>query len=322
MTARGARGALVLAPLVVVGLSACSGPEPSDEFRDSNLSVRVLQSVQSLNYPFESDPSYAVRVANLQTRLINECVEKQGIVPPTVDDIPLDAAAVTPAESRLWLLPAGDYGVSAALADPAVVASLAAGTGDGETDQPSQPPDPEAYDLAVYGPPESRITIEIPGVASVAVPVAGCFGEATKTLYGVDDAADYERAYHEVPSIRDVMQELEADGDVRRATSAWSGCMKDAGHDVKVPTDLYGTMSSWLDGVVGGVATVADVRAAETALAEDDIACRTSSGFGTTVAKKFLDLADEKIAGSEGVIQEFRSMAEHAQSVIAAERAL
>ncbi len=125
MTARGARGALALAPLVVVGLSACSGHEPSDEFRDSNLSVRVLQSVQSLNYPFESDPSYAVRVANLQTRLINECVEKQGIVPPTVDDIPLDAAAVTPAESRLWLLPAGDYGVSAALADPAVVASLA-----------------------------------------------------------------------------------------------------------------------------------------------------------------------------------------------------
>ena len=236
------------------------------------------------------------------------------------------ARAVPHADVQPVLLGDGSAGFAETarghLADPAVVASLAAMTGAGETSQPSQPPDPEAYDLAVYGPPDSRITIEIPGVASVSVPVAGCFGEATKTLYGVDDAADYERAYHEVPSIRDVMQELEADGDVRRATSAWSGCMKDAGHDVKVPTDLYGTMSSWLDGVVGGVATVADVRAAETALAEDDIACRTSSGFGTTVAKKFLDLADEKIAGSEGVIQEFRSMAEHAQSVIAAERAL
>ena len=305
---------------VVPSIAGCSSsPSPSDDYLQPDVSTRVLQDVQALNYPFESDPSYSVRIANLQTHLINACVEKQGIVPPVVDDIPFESTAVTPSESRLWLLPSADYGVAAALADPAVVAALAAGDDEPGSDAEAPPPDSKAYDLAVYGAPDSRISIDIPGVASVTVPVAGCFGEATKTMYGVDDAADYERTYYAIPNIRDVMQALEADGDVRRTVAAWSTCMKDSGYQVATPSDLYGTMSSWVDGVVNGTQAVSDIRNQEASLAQADTACRTSSGFGTTVSQTFLKLADEKIAGSEGVIQKYRAMIAHAQSVIAAD---
>jgi len=305
---------------VVPSIGGCSAsPAPSDDYLQPDVSSRVLQDVQALNYPFESDPSYSVRVANLQTHLINQCVQNQGIVPPVVDDIPFESTAVTPSESRLWLLPSADYGVAAALSDPAVIASLAA-AGDGPgSDAEAPPPDPKAYDLAVYGPPDSRISVDIPGVASVTVPVAGCFGEATKSMYGVEDAADYERTYYAIPNVRDVMQALEADSDVRRTVAAWSTCMKAAGYQVTTPSDLYEMMNSWVDGVVNGTQAVSDVRTQETALAQADTACRTSSGFGTTVSQAFLELADQKIAGSEGVIQKYRAMIEHAQSVIAAD---
>lgn len=309
-------GATVLAT-VALGAAGCSSSpagEPSDEFLAPDTQAQVLQNVQALNYPFESDPSYSIRIANLQTRLINECVARSGVAPPHVQDLPLDVTAITPSQSRLWLLPGDDYGVGAALSDPAVVAQLgddSVGVGGGEA-----PADPDAYDSAVYGAEDERIDFPIDGGGTASVPVGGCFGEATRTMYGVDDAADYERAYYEIPNIRDVMTTLLADGDVRDGVSAWSSCMKDDGRDYDSPDDLYNTMNSWVTGVMEGSVLVSTIEQDESDLAAADLACRTSSGLGSTLASVFLHLSASEISGNEGVVQEYRSMIEHAQALL------
>lgn len=307
-------GVIALAAMGAVGCSAPTATGASDDYLSAPVRARVVQSVQALDYPFEQDPSYAVRIANLQTRLINECVARQGVVPPKVADLPLDTAAVTPAQSRLWLLPGDDYGVAVALSDPSVVAQLGTdgGVGGGSA---SDIPDPKAYDEAVYGSSQDRIEVPLEGGGSVSVPVGGCFGEATETMYGVP-AADYERAYEAVPNSREVMTALLADGGVRAATSAWSSCMKDAGYRADEPDGLYDVMSTWVSGVVSGSMLVSTVRRQEADLARADRDCRTSSGLGTAVSTTFLGLAATEIQGNEGVIQEYRSMVEHAQALI------
>lgn len=308
--------ALVAVALGTTGCSPSVKTEPSDDYLSTATQAQVLQSVQALNYPYESDPSYSIRMANLQTRLINDCVAKQGVVPPKVADLPLDIAAVTPAESRLWLLPGDDYGVAVALADPSVVAQL--GSEEGlEPEAGAGIPDPDAYDKAVYGSSDDRIEFPLEGGGSASVPVGGCFGEATKTMYGVTDAADYERAYYAIPNIREVMTALRADDQVRAGISAWSSCMKDAGHDVGSPDDLYGAMNTWISGVVGGTMLVSTVEDQEHDLASVDRGCRTSSGLGTALSSRFLQLAESEIRGSEGAVQEYRTMIEHAQSLLA-----
>jgi len=160
-------------------------------------------------------------------------------------------AAITPSRSRLWLLPGEDYGVAVALSDPSVVAQL--GTEDaGGGGSAADIPDPEAYDKAVHGSGGERIEFPIEGGGSASVPVGGCFREATKAMYGVDSAADYERAHYAVPNIREVMTTLLADNGVRAGASTWSSCMRDAGYRANGLDDLYSIMNTWVSGVVGG----------------------------------------------------------------------
>ncbi|RMI12789.1 hypothetical protein [Cellulomonas triticagri] len=299
----------------LVGLVGCApAAQPSEAHLDPETRRQVREAVQALDYPFESDPAYAVRLANLQARLIDECVVREGVVPPGREDLPLTSADLAPSESRLWLLPGDDYGVAAALDDPAVLAGLVAGES-GTTGSGRAAPDPVAYDRAVYGPEDERISFPVEDGATVSVPVGGCFGEATATMYGVE-AADYERTYSAMPTIRGVLAEVVADGGVRSATAAWSTCMGEAGIEVSAPGDLYATISAWVGGVLSGTLRVAQVAEQESALAAQDGACRTSSGLGAAVATVFLETATEAIRGSEGVVQEYRAMVEHAQSVM------
>ncbi|HEY0237114.1 MAG TPA: hypothetical protein VGC37_00575, partial [Friedmanniella sp.] len=92
---------------------------------------------------------------------------------------------------------------------------------------------------------------------------------------------------------------------------------KDAGHDVDNPDDLYGAMNTWISGVVGGTMLVSTVEDQEHDLASVDRECRTSSGLGTALSGRFLQLAESEIRGSEGAVQEYRTMIEHAQSLLA-----
>ena len=305
--------AAIAAVTLVAGCS--SSPGPSDEFLDAGVTARVLTAVQALDYPFESDPSYAVRMGNLQTRLINECVAAQGLPAPTVPDLPLETSSVTVSQSRLWLLPSDDYGISAALYDPQVLAQLRHVPE--QSDEPDLPSaDAAAYDEAVYGPENERLEFPTGDGKTAFVPVGGCFGQATETMYGVD-AATYERAYYAVPNLREVMRTLTADEGVRTSMSSWSSCMKRAGYRVQQPDDLYGVMNDWIAEVVEGTGLVGAVAEAESQLAAADLACRTESGFGTAVSMRFLEIAEAEIAEKEGVAQEYRSMIEHAQGLLA-----
>lgn len=298
-----------------VALAGCSSPPgPSTDYLSDATQAHVAELVRALNYPFDSDPTYAVQVGNLQTRLINDCVARQGVVPPAIKPLPLEADSVVPSAARLWLIPGDDYGVSTLLSDPKAVALLHEGDAGNEQGE-SVVPDPEAYDRAVYGADNERISFPIEGGGTSSVPVGGCFGEATQAMYGVP-AADYERAYYEIPSIRKVMTETLADSAVGRATSAWSSCMGKAGHNVGSPTDLYGEMNRWISGVVEGTSTVTQAEQDEAKLASTDKSCRTSSGLGTAVADRFVALAEAEIAGKEGVVVEYRAMIEHAQSLL------
>lgn len=314
MTQKNARTRVTLtAALVTValGITGCAGsPEPSDEFLDGDVSARVLSAVHALDYPFEGDPAYAVRVGNLQTRLIDECVAAQGIPVPTATGVPLESASVS--QSRLWLLPGDDYGVSAALYDPTVLAQLRAGQEpQGSSDLSAD--DTAAYDQAVYGPEDERIDVPIEDGGLVSVPVGGCFGEATEAMYGVD-AETYERTYYEIPKMRTVMRELTADDEVQKTMSGWSSCMRDEGYRAKQPDDLYGVMNDWIAGVIDGTALVGAVAEAERSMAAADLGCRTESGFGTAVSTRFLAIAEAEIDAKEGVVQEYRTMIEHAQA--------
>lgn len=303
------------AVLGVLGSAGCSpAPEPSERYLDPDLRSEVLARVQALNFPFDSDPAYAVRIANLQTRLINECVSRHGVVPPRTQELPYTTEVLTPSEPRLWLLPEEDYGVASALSDPEVLAALLrAPSADVPPD--GMPPDPEAYDRAVYGPDDERISFPIPGGGTASVPVGGCFGEATEAMYGVP-AADYERTYYAIPNIRDVMTDVLADERVRRSVGAWASCMGEQGVRASGPADLYEAMSRWVEGVVEGSVRVAHVEELEHELARHDRACRTESGLGTEVAEVFLESARAALEGSEGVVLEYRAMIEHAQSVL------
>lgn len=298
---------------VTLSMAGCSGsPGPSDEFLESEVSARVLSAVRALDYPFEGDPAYAVRVGNLQTRLINECVAAQGIPVPTVADLPLESASVSISQSRLWLLPGDDYGVSTALYDPVVLAQLRAGQEPQGSSELSAD-DTAAYDQAVYGPEDERIDLPIEDGGLVSVPVGGCFGEATEAMYGVD-AETYERTYYEIPKMRTVMRELTADDEVQKTMSGWSSCMRDEGYRAKQPDDLYGVMNDWIAGVIDGTTLVGAVAEAERTLADADLGCRTESGFGTAVSTRFLAIAEAEISAKEGVVQEYRAMIEHAQA--------
>lgn len=299
---------------VALSVAGCSSsPGPSEDFLEADTAARVVTAVQALDYPFESDPSYAVRVGNLQTRLINECVAAQGIPVPIVGDLPLENASVAVSQSRLWLVPGDDYGVSAALYDPKVLAQLRSTPEPQEAEGTAA--EDEAYYQAVYGPEDERIDFPIGDDGTASVPVGGCFGQATETMYGVD-AATYERTYYEIPSMREIMRTLTADDDVRASMSSWSSCMKDSGYRADQPDDLYGVMNDWIAGVVEGVTPVGVVAEAERELASADLACRTESGFGTAVSTRFLELAEAEIAAKEGVVQEYRTMVEHAQSLL------
>lgn len=301
---------------LVLITSCAPAVEPSGEYLEPEIRDEVLARVRDLNYPFAADPAFSVRIGNLQTRLINECVERQGVVAPDVEPLEVTTDVVVPDDTRLWLLPDQDYGVAAALASPDVVAELRAAQDPlDESSSEAAAPDPEAYDRAVYGPDDERVTFHLDGGAIVSAPVGGCFGEATEAMYGVP-AADYERAYQEIPQLRVVMDELRADGPVRASLGAWSRCMDDAGFPADDPSSLYAHMSGWVDGVVAGRLAVSSVAEEERRLAEEDQTCRTSSGLGTTLSEKFIELADAEIAGREGVVQEYRAMIEHAQSLI------
>lgn len=316
MTQKNARTrATLTAALMTAALSiaGCAGPPgPSDEFLDGDVSARVLSAVQALDYPFEGDPAYAVRVGNLQTHLIDECVAAQGIPVPTTTDLPLESAAVAVSQSRLWLLPGDDYGVSTALYDPVVLAQLRAGEEPQGSSQLSAD-ETTAYDQAVYGAEAERIDLPIEDGGLVSVPVGGCFGEATEAMYGVD-AETYERTYAEIPSMRTVMRELTADDDVQKTMSGWSSCMRDEGYRAEQPDDLYGVMNDWIVGVIDGMTLVGSVAEAERSMAAADLGCRTESGFGTAVSTRFLAIAEAEIAAKEGVVQEYRAMIEHAQA--------
>lgn len=310
----GLAAVLAAAGLVVVGCG--SEPQPSDDYLEPGMRADVLARVQALNYPFEADPTYAVRIADLQTRLINACVERQGVVPPRVAPTPLTTELVVPDESRLWLLPGADYGVATALSSPEVLASLAAeDPADPAAD--AAPPDPVAYDAAVYGPQDERIDFPIEGGGSASVPIGGCFGEATEAMYGVP-AAEYERAYYAIPNVREVLTTLRSDGSVRAAARRWSSCMSEAGVQADDPGGLYPVMSRWVDDVVAGRRLVSHIQQQEQHLAQEDQECRTSSGLGTALSTTFLELADSALEGSEGVVLEHRAMVEHAQALIAA----
>lgn len=303
----------VLGALVALSMAGCAGsPGPSEEFLAEDVSARVLSAVRALDYPFEDDPAYAVRASNLQTRLINDCVAAQGIPVPSVADLPLEPASVTVSPSRLWLVPGDDYGVSAALYDPTVLAQLRT-----EAEAHDTPglaaAETAAYDQAVYGPENERIELPVEDGGTVSIPVGGCFGEATEVMYGVD-AETYERTYAEVPRMQTVLTELTSDDDVRARMSDWSSCMGEAGYRASQPDDLYRVMSDWIAGVVDGTTLVGAVAEAERSLAAADVDCRTQSGFGTVVSERFLEIAEAEIAAKEGVVQEYRTMIEHAQA--------
>ncbi|QDW62203.1 hypothetical protein [Oerskovia sp. KBS0722] len=305
----------LVAVAAAAALTGCgSSVTSSNEFRSAELSQEISTALRQLNYPFGEDPAYAIQMANLQSRLIADCVRENGLVMPEPAPEKLEPSRhLVPSEIELWVTAMDDLGTAVALSDPELIAELQAPPSNQEPNAIAVPP---GYDEIVYGTDDAGwVEFPLDGGGTVQRPIAGCFGKATEAMYGVS-AVEYERAYMEMPKIDAIMAEMRGAESLAPHVQAYSRCMKDAGLGVATPSAIGTLVQPAIEGVVSGEVRLADLQEREEEIARADGACKESSGLGTAAGEHFVDAATKELKEREGVVQEYRSYIENSRTAL------
>ena len=96
--------------------------------------------------------------------------------------------------------------------------------------------DAARYDVALFGHPETRASIDLPDGTAVSYPVDGCIAQARTELYG--DIATWASVSNVPPSYERVLAENVLESSAYTAAMrGWSDCMAASGFDYALPQD-------------------------------------------------------------------------------------
>ncbi|WP_306328548.1 hypothetical protein [Streptomyces venezuelae] len=167
-----------------------------------------------------------------------------------------------------------------------------------------------AYTEALYGGPDTpTLSARVPGGGTISSQLGGCHGTALAELYG--DRAAWFRVDKITANLTPLYgDELRRDPRLGRAVTAWSRCMRDAGHPYPDPSSAHAAAAKATardDAPAPGSPAERRAFAGEVRLAVAEATCSVESGLGTTGRA----LEAEYRAGLDG---EYRAaLAEHAR---------
>ncbi|MEU3555797.1 hypothetical protein [Streptomyces fragilis] len=215
----------MIAPVVLaatigwsLGHDADAGaPRPADAAR-----LTALRNSLPLRALLNSSPAAAREAHRAEQALIAACMGDQGVRYDKVPD-PAPAGSETAGTTQLH------FGIESV------------GPSDGEAAQNSRQPPAErrrdeAFDLALYGDPEKRISARNKAIR-VTRPATGCLAEAQARLLGGEDARRRELGLRLTldQGERDAVAALADDPALRAADAEWSACMADQGVKASSP---------------------------------------------------------------------------------------
>ncbi|MFJ4467084.1 hypothetical protein ACIP2X_06100 [Streptomyces sp. NPDC089424] len=211
---------LLVTPLVVaatIGWSLHRDDRGQDEPQDRAATLRTALPLQKL---LNSSPETARQVHRAEQSLVATCMARHGFA---YEPAPEPAAAGSEATGSVTSY----FGIESV--DPA--GGRAAGT----ERQPVERNRGQAFDRALYGDPERRISARNK-VVRVTRPATGCLAEAQTRLLG-EDGRERDLALRLVldQGERDAAASLAGDAAARAADRDWRRCMAEAGIQASDP---------------------------------------------------------------------------------------
>ncbi|MER5478878.1 hypothetical protein ABT026_18200 [Streptomyces sp. NPDC002734] len=216
---------LVLAPVVLAATIGWSlgHDEDAGATRPADAAeLTALRNSLPLQALLNSSPDAARRAHRAEQSLIAACMTDRGVRYDKAPD-PAPAGSETAGTTQLH------FGIESV------------GPTDGEAAAGSQRPPAErrrdkAFDLALYGDPEKRISARNKAIR-VTRPATGCLAEAQTRLLGGKDARRRDLDLRLVldQGERDASAALADDPGLRTADADWSACMADQGVKAATP---------------------------------------------------------------------------------------
>ncbi|WP_328942996.1 hypothetical protein OG259_16635 [Streptomyces sp. NBC_00250] len=141
------------------------------------------------------------------------------------------------------------------------------------------------YTDALYGGPDTPVlSVNVPSGGTISSRLGGCHGTALEELYG--DRATWFRVDKIAANLTPLYAaELRSDPRFRSAVTAWSRCMRSAGHPYPDPAAAHGAAAKATAPDAGTTPGSSDERrafAAEVRLAVAEATCAVNSGLGKT----------------------------------------
>lgn len=312
--------ALATATATAIALVSGCGQDvkPSNQFlNDQALRTRVDRMADRFDFSAKQSAGQEVNMEVAHERLLRRCLRQSG-VPIGEPNAHAEVRSVLPQVSKLdlWLSRGETLGLGAALSDPAELQkhrrALDKSVGHKEV------PYPPGAERLVNGDPPVTVSIPLPGGGggSVEIPVGGCFGQATKDLYGVP-AEQFERVRMALPRVDDILSQSVADNRVDDLLGSYHVCMQAASLDIESPAFVDEPLFKTAAAVIGGSQQPSAMAKVENEVLAADKKCKSSSGVGSAFAQSFLDHGAKALASTEGVVEEYKKMIDHAQAVVA-----
>lgn len=252
------------------------------------------------------------RLEQAHEKLVRECAKRAKVDAPFVA---IDPEAIPP---RVEVLTAHGMldsplktGLARQLEDPVALQRWVS-SGNDPYQEPSAP---GLTDAVLYGEKPRYFTTNLPRGGVLQRPISGCFGEATKALYGVD-AEVFERTAIEVTKLSLIADDVAASQEVRDAVDRYSGCMRGAQLSGETPADVYSReLAPVLEKVLAGEEQPEVFGQTEDELAAVDARCKKESRLDVVFAEEFVAEARPRVKQAEGMRLRYADMIAHAKRV-------
>ena len=148
------------------------------------------------------------------------------------------------------------------------------------------------YSRALEGMPSDTLSVELPGGGTVEAPASGCATEAKDELYGGYET--WFRVSKTAESLTPLyLPDVMADKRFVRALTAWSSCMREAGHDYRSPDLIREELTTLTKGLSDTKAHAVEV---ELATAEATCAGNGESGLADTARALEREYREKKLS--------------------------
>ncbi|MFJ1968989.1 hypothetical protein ACIO93_09980 [Streptomyces sp. NPDC087903] len=242
---------LVLIPLALIATAAWTmsdrTPSSAKASTRPEPALAVLRARLPLNGLLHTPSDASRRVHKAEGQLVASCMADRGFRYTPAPAAPEDDSGTGPALFGIETLDRPD---EAGAREP----------------QPSERPQGEGFDRALYGDPDRKISAHNK-VLRVSRPATGCLAEAQTRLLG--DGGRIRNLALRVQldqGERDSLQELDKDPAFRAVNTRWRACMARAGITAETPGKLAGSLPPGTD-----VTTHPSVRA--------DVECKERTGY-------------------------------------------